>query len=164
MGRRGPPPKPTRLRMLDGNPSKRPINQRDPQPRKDTPRCPSWLSPEAKKVWKQMVPELRKMGVLTVVDGAALAGFCQVSVRWRQAEEFLDQHGQVYPLRDEKGNVRCMQQFPQVSIARNLLQILRGFYQEFGMTPASRTRIQLPGEREPNSFDDFVAELANEAS
>ncbi len=52
----------------------------------------------------------------------------------------------VYPLRDEKGKMRCMQQFPQVSIARNLVLIMRSFLQEFGMTPASRTRIELPWE------------------
>jgi hypothetical protein len=36
-----------------------------------------------------------------------------------------------------------MQQFPQVSIARNLLLILKAFYQEFGMTPAARSRIEV---------------------
>ena len=154
MGRRGPPPTPTRLRILNGNPGKRPMNQREPKPRKDPPRCPAWLSADAKKTWKRMVPTLHRMGVLTVVDGEALASFCQTYVRWRKAEEFLDQHGQVYPLRDEKGNVRCMQQFPQVAIARSLLLILKSFYQEFGMTPASRTRIELPWIPEPPQRED----------
>ena len=34
-----------------------------------------------------------------------------------------------------------MQQFPQVSIARNLLLVLRAYQQEFGLTPAARSRI-----------------------
>lgn len=144
MGRRGPPPTPTSLRLLAGNPGKRPINTREPKPRNDVPRCPAWLGKEAKKVWRRMVPQLRDMRVLTAVDGEALATFCQTYVRWRQAEEFIEKHGVAYPLRDDKGNVRCMQQFPQVSIARNLLLILRSFFQEFGMTPASRTRIEIP--------------------
>ena len=74
-----------------------------------------------------------------VGDGEALAAFCQTYVRWQAAEEFLDQHGDVYPVRDERGRIKYMQQFPQVSIARHLLLILKSFYQEFGMTPASRT-------------------------
>ena len=146
MGRRGPPPTPTHLKVLHGNPGKRPINWREPRPRQNVPRCPAWLNKDAKAAWKRMVPTLRDMGVLTVADGEALAAFCQTYARWRQAEEFLDQHGMVYPLRDEKGNVRCMQQFPQVSIARNLLLLMRSFLQEFGMTPASRSRIELPWE------------------
>ena len=51
MGRRGPPPKPTRIRLLQGNPSKRPINKREPKPPDGSPRCPAWLSPEAKRTW-----------------------------------------------------------------------------------------------------------------
>ena len=34
-----------------------------------------------------------------------------------------------------------MQQFPQVAIARNLLQVLQRYQQEFGMTPSARTRL-----------------------
>ena len=156
MGRRGPPPHPTHLRVLNGNPGKRPFNSREPQPRKDAPRCPAWLRPEAKKVWKRMVPELRRMGVLTVVDGEALASFCQTYVRWQAAEEFLARHGDVYSIRDEQGRVKYMQQFPQVSIARNLVLILKSFYQEFGMTPASRARIELPLYADPQPAGEPV--------
>ena len=144
MGRRGPPPTPTRLKLLAGNPGKRRLNTREPQPRQTTPRCPPWLDKEAKLVWKRITPGLRRMGVLTAVDGEALATFCTTFVRWREAEDFLSKHGTVYPLRDEKGNVRCMQQFPQVAIARNMLQAVIRFYAEFGMTPASRSRIEIP--------------------
>lgn len=146
MGRRGPPPKPTALRLLNGNAAKRPINDREPTPEKGRPRCPGWLPDEAKKVWKRVVEDLDRMGVLTVVDGDALTAYCQTYVRWKAAEEFLIKHGEVYPLRDEKGQIRCMQQFPQVSIARNLLLVLRAFMGEFGLAPASRSRISLPAD------------------
>ena len=143
---------PTRLKLLRGNPGKRAISKREPHPRQETPRCPVWLRPEAKKFWKQIVPELRRLGVLTVVDGPALAGLCQTYARWRVAEEFIAKHGECYPLRGENGSIRYMQQFPQVSISRNLLHQLRGLYQEFGLTPASRTRVEV-GSR-GSQFDD----------
>ena len=151
MGRRGPPPMPTKLKLMRGNPGKRAINKREPKPKRETPRCPIWLTPEAKKFWKQIVPELRRLGVLTVIDGAALAGLCQCYARWRAAEEFIATNGECYPLRDGHGKLRYMQQFPQVSIARNLLHQLRGLYQEFGLTPASRTRLQV--EVRDSQFD-----------
>ena len=72
MGRRGP----TVLKLMAGNPGKRPLNKREPQPRRTTPRCPAWLNKKAKTVWRRIVPELRDMGILTVVDGEALAAFC----------------------------------------------------------------------------------------
>jgi len=159
MGRRGPPPKPTAIRKLQGNPGHRPLNDREPEPRPDTPRCPSWLTDEAKVVWRRMVPELRVMGVLTAADGDALAAYCQTFARWKAAEEFLAKHGEVYPLKDDQGRIRCMQQFPQVSISRNLLHLLRNYQREFGLTPSARSRIAVGGgAAEPSEFDRFLAE------
>ncbi len=142
MGRRGPPPKPTALRILNGNAANRPLNEDEPQPAKDMPRCPSWLTAEAKKVWARVAPELARMRVLTIADADALAAYCQVYARWRAAEEFIAKHGDAYPIRDEQGRVKCMAQFPQVSIAKSLLQLVRAYQQEFGMTPSSRTQVR----------------------
>ena len=82
-----------------------------------------------------MVRELRAMGLLAVVDKHALVAYCQTWARWKAAEEFLAKHGETYPIREEGGKVRCMQQWPQVAIARNLLLILKGYQQEFGKSP-----------------------------
>lgn len=151
MGRRGPPPKPTALKLLNGNAGKHPLNAREPRPTVGTPHCPEWLSEESRRVWKRLVPQLRMMKVLTVVDADALAAYCHTYVRWRDAEDFLSKHGMVYPIRDDQGRVKCMQQWPQVSIARNLLLVLRAYQQEFGLTPAARARIVIAGEDEPSS-------------
>ena len=158
MGRRGPAPKPGIIKLIEGNPGKRKINRREPQPANDAPRCPAWLTPEAKAVWRRVVPQLRRMGVLTLVDGDALAAYCQVYARWKAAEEFLATHGDTYPLRDEHGKVRCLQQFPQVSISRNLLQLMKAFQQEFGLTPSARSRLELPESNQASSFDLFILE------
>lgn len=152
MGRRGPPPKPTALKLLAGNPGKTKLNAREPQPAIGTPHCPDWLSEEARKVWKRLVPQLRAMRVLTLVDADALAAYCHTYVRWREAEDFLSKHGMVYPIRDDKGGVRVMQQWPQVSIARNLLLALRAFQNDFGLSPAARSRI-LAAEPEAPATD-----------
>ena len=142
MARRGPPPQPTRLRVLKGNPGKRRFAQEPKLPCK-TPSCPRWLGPEAKKVWRRTVSLLRVARILTQVDADALTAYCQTYARWQAVEQFLVQHGEVYPIRDERGNIRYMQQLPQVNISRNLLQCLRSYQQEFGMTPSARTRVHV---------------------
>jgi P27 family predicted phage terminase small subunit len=154
MARRGPPPQPTRLKLLKGNPGKRPLNGREPQPPCNTPSCPRWLGPEAKKAWRRTVSLLRAARILTQMDGDALTAYCQTYARWQAAEQFLAQHGEVYPVRDERGNVRCMAQFPQVSIARNLIQVLRSYQQEFGLTPSSRTRVHASPFTEADAAED----------
>ncbi len=151
MGRRGPPPKPTALKILNGNAGKKPLNVREPQPTVGTPHCPEWLSEEARKVWKRLVPQLRAMKVLTLVDADALAAYCHTFVRWREAEEFISKHGMVCPIRDDQGRVKCMQQWPQVAIARNAVLTMRAFQQDFGLSPAARARIIVAGEEEPNA-------------
>ena len=45
----GRKPKPTRLKIIQGNPGKRPLNKNEPQPERRLMRAPSHLSEEAKK-------------------------------------------------------------------------------------------------------------------
>lgn len=162
MGRRGPPPKPTHLKVLEGNPGKRPLNTREPQPQKAAPRCPEWLTGEGRAAWRRLTALLKGMGLLTVADADAMAGYSLTYARWREAEQFLSAHGLVFPLRDEQGRVRCMQQFPQVAIARNALLLLKAYQQEFGLTPSSRSRIVLPVEEE-DTIDWLPPELRDAA-
>ena len=143
MGRRGPPPKPTRMRLLEGNRGKRRINEYEPQPERTRPPCPKWLPPEARKAWRNIVDKLERMRLLTVAEEHALVAYAQTYSRWKAAEEFLIKHGDVYPIRDDHGRVKCMQQFPQVAIARNLLQLLKSYQQEFGLTPSARSRLSV---------------------
>jgi len=81
------------------------------------------------------------MRLLTVAEEDALVAYAQTFARWKAAEEFLAKHGDVYPIRDDQGRVKCMAQFPQVAIARHLLAVLKSYQQEFGFTPSARTRI-----------------------
>jgi len=106
--------------------------------KKKAPRCPSWLEPEAKKEWKRMAKTLETIGVLTQVDKAAFAGYCQAYARWKEAEEFLSKHGTIF-----KTPSGYIQQVPQVSIAQTYLKVMKDFCSEFGLTPAARTRIQV---------------------
>lgn len=89
MAGRGRPPKPTAVKELEGNPGKRPLNKNEPKPKQIAPKCPSWLEPDAKKEWRRLSKELETMGLLTQVDMAAFAGYCQAYARWKEAEEFI---------------------------------------------------------------------------
>ena len=92
----GRPPTPTPLRLLRGNPQHRPINDQEPKPTPIAPRCPSWLSPVAKRHWRALAPELERIGVLTTIDVGAFAGLCESWAQFREASEFLHKHGAVY--------------------------------------------------------------------
>ena len=73
----GRKPKPTAVKKLEGNPGKRKLNTKEPVPAKGMPDCPEWLLPEAKKEWERLADLMNQMGVLTEVDMAAFAAYCQ---------------------------------------------------------------------------------------
>jgi len=152
MGTRGRKPKPTAIKVLEGNPGKRPLNANEPKPEKKSPKCPSWLEPEAKKEWRRMAKVLESLGVLTEIDAAAFAGYCQAYARWKEAEEFLSKHGTIF-----KTPSGYIQQVPQVSIAQTYLKVMKDFCSEFGLTPAARTRIKV--DVEEKSADDVMEKL-----
>lgn len=158
MGRRGFAPIPTAIKLLEGNPGRRPLNKREPKPKPGIPYCPSWLCDEAKKHWKRTATILKDMGLLTVAESDALANYCHTWARWREAEEFIQEHGPVMPIRDKEGNIKYIQQAPQVSMARHLLLILHRYQVEFGLTPSARTRIQVEKPSvEAAEFERFLA-------
>ena len=139
MGRRGFAPEPTVLKVIKGNPGKRPLNVREPKPKPIKPTCPAWLDAEAKREWKRIVPELDSLGLLGKIDRAALAGYCECWSQWQQASRILQEKGLTF-----KTPSGYMQQRPEVSIAQKSLSLLKGFCQEFGLTPSARSRIQTP--------------------
>src|SRR6266404_4941253 len=144
MGKRGPSPTPTAVIKLRGSTlvsKRREVSEaRGPVGRPDPP---DWLDTDAKAMWDQLLPHLENMGVLSPIDGNALARYCRLWSRWRKAEAFIDQRGEIYPLKDEGGQVKCFQQWPQVAIASKLALQLTRLEQEFGMTPSARSRIQV---------------------
>ncbi|MCH8251858.1 MAG: P27 family phage terminase small subunit [Planctomycetes bacterium] len=65
--------------------------------------------------------------------------------------------GDMYPLKDAAGTVKYWQQWqqwPQVSIAHRLSQQLTKLEAEFGLTPASRSRISVQDTRPAYDADE----------
>lgn len=137
----GRKPKPTHLKLMEGNPGKRRLNENEPKPRPIRPDCPEWLLDEAKAEWDRVVPELERMGLLTIVDRAALAAYCQAWARMVEAEAKIEQYGSILKVKGSD----YIQVSPYETLRRQNAQLIRSFCTEFGLTPSSRSRISLPG-------------------
>lgn len=147
-------PKPTALKEIQGNPGKRPLNKREPKP-KGTPTCPSHLDDEARKEWRRLSKELTSLGLLTSVDRSALAAYCSAYSAWVDAETFLAKYGKV--IKSPSGYAMPN---PYVSIRNQSLDQMRKFAIEFGLTPASRSRLQVePQSQEPDPFAAFMQSI-----
>jgi P27 family predicted phage terminase small subunit len=93
------------------------------------------------------------MGVLARIDGNALARYCRLWSRWREAEEFLMKNGESYLDKAPDGRVKRLQPYPQVATAAKLAEQLLRLEAHFGMTPAARARLAAP--REETQGDDL---------
>jgi P27 family predicted phage terminase small subunit len=145
------PAKPTALKILEGNPGKRPLNKNEPKPQQGKYICPSWLDDEAKKEWNRIVPELKKLGLLTVVDYPALIGYCQSWARYIEAEKHITKVGTSFETINS-----CLMPVPEVAIAQKYLKLCQSFMIQFGLTPSSRGRITLPGESIDDEFERLL--------
>ena len=154
MGKRGPKPKPTRLKILRGNPGNRPLNQNEPQPALGAPECPAWLDKEAKEEWDWVVPQLQPLGYLSVIDRAALAVYCQAWAELRIATKTLQKEGRTFTT--ETG---YMAPHPAVSQQRSAWQAVKSFASLFGLDPSSRQglKVSLDAGREPTGFEEFLS-------
>ena len=161
MGSRGPQPTPTKILKMRGS-WRAKINPDEPQPQAKKPTRPKWLNAEAVKVWVNLTRKLFRMGVLTDVDGNALARYCMLFARWRTCEEFLEKHGQTRVVKDDSGKAVDIKTFPQVTIAGSLADQLLRLEQQFGLTPSARARLRtLPEtEKKQNGKSQYFDKLA----
>lgn len=137
MARLGRRPQPRAVKELKGV-HKSLINYDEPTAPDGTPVCPRWLSKRAKACWREVVPHLKAMNVLTKVDRHALISYCDAWGRYRDTRERLDAVGDTYELKSG-----YVQQRPEVGIVRQLQMLLLKYQQEFGLTPSSRTTIKV---------------------
>jgi P27 family predicted phage terminase small subunit len=160
----GPPPVPTNLRILRGNPSKRPIRP-EPQPPRtaEPPEPPSFLTGVAADEWWRAAPTLHRLGLLTVLDVAAFAAYCQAYKRWRTAEEALAKMAEKDPVTGGmliKGSLGDARVNPLARVAANAASDMVSFAAQFGMTAAARARIAAGPFGQPpggGKFDGLLA-------
>ena len=132
----GRKPKPTNLKILQGNPGGRPLNMSEPSPVSAIPNPPQHLNTIALEEWERITGELYPLGLLSEIDMPALAAYCQCFARWVEAEEGIKKSGLI--IKTTNGNAI---QSPLVGISNTALQMMHKFLTEFGMTPVSRAKV-----------------------
>lgn len=127
----GRPRKPTALKLLQGNPGKRPLPKNEPHPKVG---CdpPPWLPLDARVEWKRLAPGLLRYRLLTELDGDAFAALCMMTAQ-------LADLGAI----------------PGASITDTTKE-LRQLWGRFGMTPADRSKVSSAPEKKADPFEDFL--------
>jgi len=142
MGKRGPPPKPTGLKKLQGTyrPDRAPTKEMAPPA--GSPARPAWLDKRARAEWDRVVPQLVACGILCDVDGAALANYCAAVSLAIKATRQYQKDGLMIA-----GPNEVKVKHPMIQVAKEARAQARLLGAEFGLTASSRSRISEPDWR-----------------
>lgn len=155
---------PDNVRVLTGNRGKRALtnNAGMLSPEIEIPDCPDHLNAPAKREWRRVAPELMKIRIITQLDMGALAAYCQAYGRWVEAETRIKELNDAGKKTGSKGAGLydlTPNGFKQMSvwlqISNRSTAEMHKWLSEFGMTPASRIKIQQAQVPEQNDlFED----------
>lgn len=141
MGKRGPRPKPSGQKKLEGTfrADRAPKNEAQPKKvRNVNVKVPESIAMDdiASKYWRLYAPRLIRNGLFTELDSPALEGMCLAYSRALRADAEIRQNGLI--LKTEFGPRKN----PAEPVSRNAWSEVRRFLALFGMSPSDRTRVE----------------------
>lgn len=134
---------PANVHLLHGNPSKKSVDDLTSSVVRmpiEVPACPQHLGKDARAEWARITPHLLTAGLITQLDRAALAAYCQAWGEWavleKRVKENMIAHGADALIDVTPSGYKQIAAIAQAR-DRALDRMLR-FAKEFGLTPASR--------------------------
>jgi len=164
---RGRKPKPTKQQIAEGDPRQRGKHKlleklaKEPKPLRGFPRCPSHLKGLARKAWKFLTEQIEAMEQDHRPDAIMLEGACVNYARAVEADSILQREGltitEQYVDKEDRVIPLKIRNRPEIAISNAAWRQVRAFCTEFGLSPASRTRLSI----EPSAEDDAekIAEI-----
>tara|TARA_R110002020_G_scaffold273792_1_gene488952 strand:+ start:24 stop:473 length:450 start_codon:yes stop_codon:yes gene_type:complete len=146
----GRPRKPTALKLIHGS-RDRHKNKNEPKPT-GLAEMPEWLNPAAVSCWELLAPELEAIGLLTNVDANAMAIYCTAYAEMVEAEAELLQGGKTQVTKDGFKRVS-----PWLNIRNEAQKRMQQIGAQFGLTPATRTKIEVMPKTTDNTKAAYIA-------
>lgn len=144
------------MKELAGYPGHHPHNTDEPKVQTGYPEMPKELRATAQREWNRICACLDELGVLTIIDGKALAMYCDGYSDWEEAQRDCIEHGLVVeePIVSKDGAVVGYKKKPNPAFIVKCMAIktMKSFLIEFGLTPASRARLKVPVKTQPDAL------------
>ena len=153
---RGRKPTPNQLKVINGNPGKRPINQNEPKPNPLAPEPPDWLDELALREWHRLAPKLERLGLLTETDYIAFGNLMQEYSDMIKLRLFIREQGNTYEYTNVKGMTNTTVRPEAMQLEKKIANI-KTLCVEFGLTPSSRSRIQVPGQEDADDMEQLLS-------
>lgn len=156
---------PTQMKVLRGTFRQNEAPAHEPQPDllKTAPKPPAHLNKWAKRMWKDIAGKLLALGMLTDIDLYTLEVLCEQYGIYRELKDAIT-HREL-PAGREKISIaqylagQNSQTIPEYAAMRSAFERYTALLKEFGLSPASRSRMDIP--HEPPKAVDPMEELLN---
>lgn len=150
--------KPTELKVLTGNPGKRPLPENEPKPKPIVGQVepPEFLNVYAAKTWERLFPVLKNINLITEADLESFTMLCQSYGVWVECEVTFKELGRLNNYTNKGGNENEVEH-PLSKIGQKAFERYKSLCTEFGLTPASRSRIQVAGQEEPDEMEQLLS-------
>ena len=146
-------PRPTKLKILAGEPNKDRINENEPEAPPGRPPMPERFndSKGGKVAWENLLDALEALGILSPVYAHALEVYTDTYIQYRSAVDAVNKYGAVLP------NGDSFKRNPYVTEMHMNKASLIKLQAEFGLTPSSLSRISVPGaEKALDALDELM--------
>jgi P27 family predicted phage terminase small subunit len=149
-------PKPTTVKVLQGNPGKRALPKNEVKPVVGVPEPAGISNAAALDIYNDMAPRLKRLGLLTELDGSTLVRLCNCMMRYQQAEVDIEERGVTLqePVLSRDGNLvgHRYKKNPSLITSVAMLKEIRSLSSLFGLSPADRARVHPTEEGDNFSF------------
>ena len=151
MGRK---PKPTRIKVLEGNPGKRPLNKKEPNA-PGIPKRPTSFNARCKKLWDEYVKNLAASGLVQLLDASTLELYVRTYDEYLTLDAYLKKNKSTYKTKGRDGVVMFRPR-PEVGMRDRARTLLAKLTKEFGFSPSSRVPL---GSTEQVADDDSMDKI-----
>jgi P27 family predicted phage terminase small subunit len=131
----------------------------------DVPKMPSYLSTDARREWRRLLPLLMERGSLTAGDAQGLALHCETFARWVTCQKQINEEGlmQTVTVLDKHGEkVTRTKPHPCLKIAQDCERSLRVSLASMGLTPQSREKV-IPAKPVEEKTESTFSRLMRES-
>lgn len=135
----GPQPTPSAILAARGS-WRAKMRSGEPQIAVSVPDCPAWVQGPARDWWPEVAGQLAEMGVMGAPYTVALGLLVDALSDYLQARETVLRAGQTYETANGQIHTR-----PEVAVMERAWTRTLHAAGEFGLTPASRTRVSVSG-------------------
>jgi P27 family predicted phage terminase small subunit len=147
---RGRKPKPTYLKIIEGNPGKRPLNDAEPQPTEDIGGPPDWMTEREQAIWREAL-RCAPNGMVKRLDIGVFAAWVGAYAIWEDAKQRVSRFGTM--VRSPVQNVPI--QNPYLAVVNKQALLMAKLSAELGFTPSARSRVKIDKAKKQTAFSDL---------